>query len=94
MKMKFKLFILLFFFFLSWYTMKRCLILFIWNHLELDFCVYSLEISLQKRSDGPLWSEVVLGDRRGEYLVNDEQKSQLQQKLSYLTAEDLVSFFH
>ncbi|XP_026080642.1 nudC domain-containing protein 1 isoform X3 [Carassius auratus] len=49
----------------------------------------SLEVSLQKRSEGPLWSEVVLGDRRGEYLMTDEQKSQLQQRLSYLTAEDL-----
>lgn len=49
----------------------------------------SLEVSLQKRSEGPLWSEVVLGDRRGEYLMNDEQKSQLQQRLSYLTSEDL-----
>ncbi|RXN28526.1 nudC domain-containing 1 [Labeo rohita] len=51
----------------------------------------SLEVSLQKRSEGPLWSEVILGDRRGEYLMNDEQKSQLQQRLSYLTAEDLNS---
>ncbi|KAK2887445.1 hypothetical protein Q8A67_015673 [Cirrhinus molitorella] len=49
----------------------------------------SLEVSLQKRSEGPLWSELILGDRRGEYLMNDEQKSQLQQRLSYLTAEDL-----
>ncbi|XP_016419130.1 nudC domain-containing protein 1 isoform X1 [Sinocyclocheilus rhinocerous] len=49
----------------------------------------SLEVSLQKRSEGPLWSEVILGDRRGEYLMSDEQKSQLQQRLSYLTSEDL-----
>lgn len=49
----------------------------------------SLEVHLQKRSEGPLWSEFILGDRRGEYLMNDEQKSQLQQRLSYLTAEDL-----
>ncbi|XP_059412025.1 nudC domain-containing protein 1 [Carassius carassius] len=49
----------------------------------------SLEVSLQKRSEGALWSEVVLGDRRGEYLMSDEQKSQLQQRLSYLTSEDL-----
>ncbi|TRY58755.1 hypothetical protein DNTS_034586 [Danionella cerebrum] len=41
------------------------------------------------KSEGPLWSELVLGDRRGEYLMSDEQKSQLQQKLSYLTSEDL-----
>uniref|UniRef100_A0A671MDZ4 NudC domain-containing protein 1 n=1 Tax=Sinocyclocheilus anshuiensis TaxID=1608454 RepID=A0A671MDZ4_9TELE len=49
----------------------------------------SLEVSLQKRSEGPLWSEVILEDRRGEYLMSDEQKSQLQQRLSYLTSEDL-----
>uniref|UniRef100_A0A8C2GY76 NudC domain-containing protein 1 n=1 Tax=Cyprinus carpio TaxID=7962 RepID=A0A8C2GY76_CYPCA len=49
----------------------------------------SLEVSLQKRSEGPLWSEVILGDRRGEYLMSYEQKSQLQQRLSYLTSEDL-----
>ncbi|XP_052441021.1 nudC domain-containing protein 1 [Carassius gibelio] len=49
----------------------------------------SLEVCLQKRSEGPLWSEVVLGDQRGEYLLSDEQKSQLQQRLSYLTSEDL-----
>uniref|UniRef100_A0A8C1B8C7 NudC domain-containing protein 1 n=1 Tax=Cyprinus carpio carpio TaxID=630221 RepID=A0A8C1B8C7_CYPCA len=49
----------------------------------------SLEVSLQKRSKGPLWSEVILGDRRGEYLMSYEQKSQLQQRLSYLTSEDL-----
>uniref|UniRef100_A0A672SWM3 NudC domain-containing protein 1 n=1 Tax=Sinocyclocheilus grahami TaxID=75366 RepID=A0A672SWM3_SINGR len=49
----------------------------------------SLEVSLQKRSKGLLWSEVILGDRRGEYLMSDEQKSQLQQRLSYLTSEDL-----
>lgn len=48
-------------------------------------------MNLQKRSEGPLWSEFILGDRRGEYLFSDEQKSQLQQRLSYLTAEDLVS---
>lgn len=51
----------------------------------------SLEVCLQKRSEGPLWSELVLGDRRGEYLMSDEQKSQLQQRLSYLTSEDLNS---
>lgn len=46
---------------------------------------------LQKRSEGPLWAEFILGDHRGEYLFSDEQKSQIHQRLSYLTAEDLVS---
>ncbi len=60
----------------------------------LNFCLCSLEVILQKRSEGPLWSEVVLGNRRGEQLMSDEQISQLQQRLSYLTSEDLVSFVH
>ncbi|XP_056598039.1 nudC domain-containing protein 1 [Triplophysa dalaica] len=49
----------------------------------------SLEVILQKRSEGPLWAEFILGDHRGEYLFSDEQKSQIHQRLSYLTAEDL-----
>ncbi|KAG9278921.1 nudC domain-containing protein 1 [Astyanax mexicanus] len=49
----------------------------------------SLEISLQKRSEGPLWSELVLGDRRGEYIMNEEQAAQIQQRLAHLTAEEL-----
>ncbi|XP_072530723.1 nudC domain-containing protein 1 [Salminus brasiliensis] len=49
----------------------------------------SLEISLQKRSEGPLWSELVLGDRRGEYIMNEEQAAQLHQRLAHLTAEEL-----
>uniref|UniRef100_A0A8B9HFA3 NudC domain containing 1 n=1 Tax=Astyanax mexicanus TaxID=7994 RepID=A0A8B9HFA3_ASTMX len=51
--------------------------------------VESLEISLQKRSEGPLWSELVLGDRRGEYIMNEEQAAQIQQRLAHLTAEEL-----
>lgn len=53
-------------------------------------CVYSLEVNLQKRSEGPLWSELVLGDKRGQYIVDEEQAAQLHQRLAYLTAEELV----
>lgn len=53
-------------------------------------CVSSLEVSLQKRSEGPLWSELVLGDRRGEYMMNEEQAAQIHQRLAHLTAEELV----
>ncbi|XP_017310548.1 nudC domain-containing protein 1 [Ictalurus punctatus] len=49
----------------------------------------SLEVNLQKRSEGPLWSELVLGDKRGQYIVDEEQAAQLHQRLAYLTAEEL-----
>ncbi|XP_058234287.1 nudC domain-containing protein 1 isoform X2 [Hemibagrus wyckioides] len=49
----------------------------------------SLEVHLQKRSEGPLWSELVLGDKRGQYIVDEEQAAQLHQRLAYLTAEEL-----
>lgn len=53
-------------------------------------CVLSLEVSLQKRSEGPMWQELVLGDRRGEYVMNDEQAALIHERLTHLTSEDLV----
>ncbi|KAF7691271.1 nudC domain-containing protein 1 [Silurus meridionalis] len=49
----------------------------------------SLEVNLQKRSEGPLWSELVLGDKRGQYIVDEELAAQVHQRLAYLTAEEL-----
>lgn len=49
----------------------------------------SLEVTLQKGVPGPMWTELVLGDRRGEFLVSEEQAARLNERLSYLTTEDL-----
>ena len=60
----------------------------------LYFCsseyVLSLEVTLQKRSEGPMWSELVMGDKRGEYVVSDEQAALIHERLTHLTSEDLV----
>lgn len=48
----------------------------------------SLEVTLQKRSEGMNWPELVIGDKRGEYIIIDEQAA--HERLSYLTSEDLV----
>lgn len=53
-------------------------------------CVHSLEVTLQKRSEGPMWPELVMGDRRGEYVISDEQAALIHERLTYLTSEDLV----
>ncbi|XP_061597220.1 nudC domain-containing protein 1-like [Cololabis saira] len=49
----------------------------------------SLELMLQKRSEGPVWPELVMGDRRGEFVMSDEQAALLHERLTHLTSEDL-----
>ncbi|KAG7233120.1 hypothetical protein INR49_007473 [Caranx melampygus] len=51
----------------------------------------SLEVSLQKRSEGAVWSELVLGDRRGEHVMSEEQAALIHQRLNHLTSDDLQS---
>ncbi|XP_008298036.1 nudC domain-containing protein 1 [Stegastes partitus] len=48
-----------------------------------------LEVTLQKRSEGPLWPELVTGDGRGEYVMSDEQAALIHERLTHLTSEDL-----
>uniref|UniRef100_A0A667XH25 NudC domain-containing protein 1 n=1 Tax=Myripristis murdjan TaxID=586833 RepID=A0A667XH25_9TELE len=49
----------------------------------------SLELTLQKRSEGPMWPELVMGDSRGEYVMSDEQAALIHERLTHLTSEDL-----
>ncbi|XP_072304203.1 nudC domain-containing protein 1 [Eucyclogobius newberryi] len=51
----------------------------------------SLEVTLQKRSEGALWPELVMGDRRGELVMSDEQTAQIHERLKHLTSEELVA---
>ncbi|XP_041933032.1 nudC domain-containing protein 1 [Alosa sapidissima] len=51
----------------------------------------SLEISLQKREEGPMWPELVLGDRRGEHVVTEEQAALIHERLAHLTTDDMNS---
>lgn len=51
---------------------------------------FSLEVTLQKRSEGTMWPELVMGDKRGEYIISNEQAALIHERLSYLTSEDLV----
>ncbi|KAK9526508.1 hypothetical protein VZT92_015205 [Zoarces viviparus] len=51
----------------------------------------SLEVTLQKGSEGPLWLELVMGDNRGKYVVSDEQAALIHERRTLLTSEDLNS---
>ncbi|CAL8293176.1 unnamed protein product [Merluccius merluccius] len=49
----------------------------------------SLQVTLQKREEGSTWAELVPGDRRGEYVVSEEQAALIHQRLTHLTVDDL-----
>ncbi|XP_017158740.1 nudC domain-containing protein 1 [Poecilia reticulata] len=50
----------------------------------------SLEVSLQKLGEGPMWPELVLGNRRGELVLSDQQVALIHDRLTHLTSEDPV----
>ncbi|XP_028646745.1 nudC domain-containing protein 1 [Erpetoichthys calabaricus] len=49
----------------------------------------SLEINLVKKNEGPMWPEVVMGDRNGEFIMDPAQAALIMEGLKYLTSEDL-----
>uniref|UniRef100_A0A1A8ICT6 NudC domain-containing protein 1 n=1 Tax=Nothobranchius kuhntae TaxID=321403 RepID=A0A1A8ICT6_NOTKU len=49
----------------------------------------SLQVTLQKLSEGPVWPELVVGNRRGELLMSEEQAALLHERLTHLTSDDL-----
>ncbi|XP_013880254.1 nudC domain-containing protein 1 isoform X2 [Austrofundulus limnaeus] len=49
----------------------------------------SLELSLQKLSEGSMWSELVMGNKKGELVMSDEQAALIHDRLTHLTSEDL-----
>ncbi|XP_069777094.1 nudC domain-containing protein 1 isoform X2 [Narcine bancroftii] len=49
----------------------------------------SLEIFLLKKNKGVMWPELVNGDRRGEFIMNLNQTSEVNERLLNLTTEEL-----
>ncbi|KAJ7408926.1 NudC domain-containing protein 1 [Pitangus sulphuratus] len=47
----------------------------------------SLEISLIKKNEGSRWPELILGDTRGEFIMDPSQCSEIAESLMHLTSE-------
>ncbi|XP_061679532.1 nudC domain-containing protein 1 isoform X2 [Syngnathoides biaculeatus] len=47
-----------------------------------------LELNLQKRTEGPVWPELVTGDRRGRHVMSEEQAAVVRDRLTQLSSED------
>ncbi|NWX92406.1 NUDC1 protein, partial [Nothoprocta pentlandii] len=51
----------------------------------------SLEISLIKKSEGPQWPELIVGDTRGELIIDPSQRVAMAESLMHLTSEVMNS---
>ncbi|XP_020639129.3 nudC domain-containing protein 1 isoform X1 [Pogona vitticeps] len=49
----------------------------------------SLEISLVKREEGPLWPELIIGDAQGEYIMDLAQNAAVAEHLMHLTSDEM-----
>uniref|UniRef100_A0A452IU75 NudC domain-containing protein 1 n=1 Tax=Gopherus agassizii TaxID=38772 RepID=A0A452IU75_9SAUR len=51
----------------------------------------SLEISLIKKDEGPMWPELIVGDAQGEFIMDSSQCSAVAERLMHLTSEEMVN---
>nr|XP_006635701.1 PREDICTED: nudC domain-containing protein 1 [Lepisosteus oculatus] len=51
----------------------------------------SLEITLQKKDEGAMWPELIIGDQRGEFIMDQAQAALIHERLTHLTSEDLAT---
>jgi hypothetical protein len=64
------------------------------KRLTQNISLCSLEIILQKQSTEHHWSSVVVGDTKGQYIVQGEEAKRVQEiheRLEHLTSDKLVS---
>ncbi|XP_033011645.1 nudC domain-containing protein 1 [Lacerta agilis] len=49
----------------------------------------SLEIFLIKKEVGPLWPELIVGDSRGEYVMDPAKSASIAERLTHLTSDEM-----
>uniref|UniRef100_H3AMR4 NudC domain-containing protein 1 n=1 Tax=Latimeria chalumnae TaxID=7897 RepID=H3AMR4_LATCH len=49
----------------------------------------SLEISLMKKNEGPMWLEFIIGDKQGQFVADPAQAAVISECLMHLTAEEM-----
>uniref|UniRef100_A0A8C9FRR3 NudC domain-containing protein 1 n=1 Tax=Pavo cristatus TaxID=9049 RepID=A0A8C9FRR3_PAVCR len=57
--------------------------------LLVAFCLhFSLEIFLIKKNEGPRWPELIVGDTKGEFIMDSSQCAEISESLMHLTSEN------
>ncbi|XP_041455134.1 nudC domain-containing protein 1-like isoform X1 [Lytechinus variegatus] len=60
--------------------------------IDISCCTWTLDkrkldVMLSKEDEGFMWTEVVVGDTRGEYVVDPDQARQIHERLAHLTSD-------
>ncbi|XP_070575925.1 nudC domain-containing protein 1-like [Ptychodera flava] len=66
----------------------------LFNSVDVEASTWTIEnrkfeLTLSKSESGPFWSEVVRGDKRGEYVTDSDQAAEMYERLSHLTSDQL-----
>lgn len=54
------------------------------------FLCFRLDVMLAKENEGFMWTEVVVGNTRGEYVADPDQARLIHERLAHLTSDALV----
>ncbi|XP_067393497.1 nudC domain-containing protein 1 isoform X2 [Emydura macquarii macquarii] len=68
----------------------------LYSSIDHESCTWiirdnSLEITLIKKDEGPMWPELIVGDARGEFIMDSSQCSAIAERLMQLTSEEMVN---
>lgn len=58
--------------------------------LVVFYLHFSLEISLIKKNEGLRWPELIIGDTKGELIMDPSQATEISECLMHLTSEEMV----
>ncbi|XP_067393496.1 nudC domain-containing protein 1 isoform X1 [Emydura macquarii macquarii] len=66
----------------------------LYSSIDHESCTWiirdnSLEITLIKKDEGPMWPELIVGDARGEFIMDSSQCSAIAERLMQLTSEEM-----
>ncbi|XP_022082345.1 nudC domain-containing protein 1-like [Acanthaster planci] len=66
----------------------------LYRAVDVQLCTWTLEnrkleVTLAKADEGPMWTEVVVGNHRGEYVIDEDQARIIHDRLAHLTSDQL-----
>jgi hypothetical protein len=64
------------------------------TNLKVYFILFRVELTLCKKDEQEVWSQVVVGDNRGEMTMDPAMIAQIHERLAGLTSDQLVSVSH
>ncbi|XP_038068788.1 nudC domain-containing protein 1-like isoform X2 [Patiria miniata] len=66
----------------------------LYRAIDVQMCTWihenrKLEVTLAKAEEGSMWTEVVIGNQRGDYVIDQDQARIIHERLAHLTSDQL-----